>query len=253
VSDDAVVAVFAHPDDESLLVGGTLAACAKAGLEVGVLSLTRGELGPGGDPASATPEDLGAARALELQAAADALGASWAECMAYPDGELGSLSADELAAALRRRLAERRPAAVITFAPEGLYWHPDHVAVHRITAEAVAAERSTWLYGATWPTGLAASVVAELASRGAPTDLWGLDPRAFGADPASITTTVDVSAFLPAKLRALRSHRSQLGPDHALTTLPAEVAERLLAREYFVRLHPREATRDWLSEVVERA
>jgi LmbE family N-acetylglucosaminyl deacetylase len=251
VSQDAVLAVFAHPDDESLLAGGTLAACARAGLEVGLLSLTRGELGPRGDPALATPEALGAARAQELQAAADALGASWAECMDYPDGELQSWSADEVASQLRRRIAWWRPEAVITFAPEGLYWHPDHLAVHRITVEAVAAERCSWLYGATWPAGLAESVVAELAARGAPADLWGLDPRAFGADPGSITTMVDVSEFLPAKLRALRSHRSQLDPEHALSALPEDVAERLLAREYFVRLHPREGTRDWLSGVVE--
>ena len=117
-----VLAVFAHPDDESLLAGGTLAGCARAGLEVGLLSLTRGELGEIADPALATRDDLPAVRARELEAAGRLLGVSWTECLEFPDGSLEWAAQDAVRAALAQRIADRAPRAVITFAPEGLYW-----------------------------------------------------------------------------------------------------------------------------------
>jgi LmbE family N-acetylglucosaminyl deacetylase len=232
-----VLAVFAHPDDESLLAGGTLAACAQAGLEVGLLSLTRGELGEIADPALATRDELAAVRARELEAAGRALGASWTECLDFPDGSLEWAPEDEVRGAVARRIADHGPRAVITFAPEGLYWHPDHLATHRLTVDAVAgASQPLWLYGATWPVGLAERLTSEVRALGLAAGLWGLEPAAFGAEEETITTVLDVSPFLSAKLAALRAHRSQLGSEHLLATIPDEVAARLLAREYFVRL-----------------
>jgi LmbE family N-acetylglucosaminyl deacetylase len=245
-----VLAVFAHPDDESLLAGGTLAACAEAGVDVGLLSLTRGELGEISDPGLATRVDLAAVRTGELEAAGRALGASWTECLDFPDGSLEWAPADEVRGAVAHRIAEHGPRAVITFAPEGLYWHPDHLATHRLTVEAVAgAPGSPWLYGATWPIGLAERLASELRGLGLAAELWGLDPAAFGAEEEAITTVLDVSPFLSAKLAALRMHRTQLGPEHLLSAMPDEVAARLLAREYFVRLEAPGASPEWLLEV----
>jgi N-acetyl-1-D-myo-inositol-2-amino-2-deoxy-alpha-D-glucopyranoside deacetylase len=245
-----VLAVFAHPDDESLLAGGTLAACAGAGVDVGALSLTRGELGEIADPALATRDDLGAVRAGELAAAGRALGASWTECLDFPDGSLEWAPADEVREAVAQRISDHRPRAVITFAPEGLYWHPDHLATHRLTVEAVAgASEPLWLYGATWPAGLAERLVSEVRALGLAVDLWGLDPAAFGAEEESITTVLDVRPVLAAKLAALRAHRTQLGSEHLLSTMPDEVASKLLSREYFVRLQAPGESADWLLEV----
>ena len=242
-----VLAVFAHPDDESLLAGGTLAACVRAGLEVGLLSLTRGELGEIADPALATRDDLPAVRARELEAAGRILSVSWTECLEFPDGSLEWAAPDAVRAAVAERIADRSPHAVITFAPEGLYWHADHRTTHRLTVEAAArVSEPLWLYGATWPAGLAERVVAELQARGQATDLWGIAPAAFGAEEGAITTVLDVSAHLSAKLAALRAHRTQLGSGHLLSTLPPDVAGKLLGREYFVRLRSPAESPEWL-------
>ncbi|MBA3306600.1 MAG: PIG-L family deacetylase, partial [Thermoleophilaceae bacterium] len=84
----SVVAVVAHPDDESLIAGGTLASAADAGTPTGAVSLTRGELGPIADPRLATRATLGDVREAELEAAAAVLGLSWTACLDLPDGEL---------------------------------------------------------------------------------------------------------------------------------------------------------------------
>jgi N-acetyl-1-D-myo-inositol-2-amino-2-deoxy-alpha-D-glucopyranoside deacetylase len=253
VSSGGVLAVFSHPDDESILAGGTLAACAQAGLHVGVLSLTRGEAGDSADPALATPDDLAYARARELEQAGRALGASWTECLHFPDGSLEWVPDGELVKAVAHRIAEHRPEAVITFAPEGLYWHPDHLATHRATVEAVAGGGSPRLYGATWPKGLAERIASELEARDLGAHLWGLDPAAFGTEQDMITTVLDVGGFLSAKLEAVRRHRTQLSAEHLLATIPDEMAGRLLGREYFVRLDGPAQSPDWLAQVVERA
>ena len=252
MSGGGVLAVFAHPDDESLLAGGTLAACARAGREVSLLSLTRGEAGSIADPALAAGAGLGGVRARELAAAGELLGASATECLGFPDGSLEWADADAARDAVAERIAARAPAAVVTFAPEGLYWHPDHLAAHRFVVAAVAdAAAPPRLYGATWPLGLAERVVGELRARGLASDLWGLDAAAFGAPESEIDLVVDVERFLDVKLAALRAHRTQVGAAHLLHELPADLAARLLGREHFVRLGATAAAEpDWLGEVV---
>ena len=81
-----LLVIGAHPDDEVLLAGGTLAACAAAGLQTGVACLTRGELGPIADAALATRPTLGAVRLGELRVACAELGASFVKCWRRPDG-----------------------------------------------------------------------------------------------------------------------------------------------------------------------
>lgn len=256
-----VLAVFAHPDDESLLAGGTLAACAAAGLRVGIVSMTRGELGvpassPDGQPSAdahrpdpevlggdigAAGADLGAVRERELGDAAAALGVAWARCLDLPDGELRTVDRRRARSALGA-LAQCEPRALLTFATDGLYWHPDHIAVREIVRGVFPRER---IFELSWPHGLLAVVVQELRRRDLPSDVWGLDPAAFGAPARAIARELDVTAFLDAKLLALRSHRSQLAAGHAFADLPRDLAELLLGREWL--------TSDpdgWLAEAV---
>lgn len=248
-----VLALFAHPDDESLLAGGVLAACASAGRRVAIVSMTRGERGPSELPEPAGPRSLGAVREGELLAAARTLGASSAECLDYPDGELAGADEGQAAQVLAGLLERERPEAVISFSEEGLYWHPDHLAVSRFLTAALELLGSRgappWLYGATWPEGHAGRLVSHMRARGLTTDLWGLEPDAFGAPADSITSLHDVRPFLPAKLAALRCYASQIGPNHLLRTLPDDLAGEFLGREYFVRLRPeRPSPRDWLTD-----
>jgi len=251
-----VLAVFAHPDDESLLAGGVLAACAAAGRRVSLVSMTRGERGPTEIPKLAGRSALADVREAELLAASRALGASAAECLDYPDGELAGVDEGQAARALAALLERERPEAVITFSEEGLYWHPDHLAVSRFLNGAFElldnGGAQAWLYGATWPEGHAGRLVSLMRARGLPADLWGLEPDAFGAPADSITTSIDVRPFLPAKLAALRGYASQIGPSHLLSTIPDDLAEEFLGREYFVRLGPEGPGRDWLAEAFPR-
>lgn len=248
-----VLAVFAHPDDESLLAGGVLAACANAGRRVAIISMTRGERGPSALPELRGP--LADVREAELHAAAHALGASAAECLDYPDGELADADERQATHALAALLSRERPEAVISFSGEGLYWHPDHLAVSRFLLAALEllgnGDAPAWLYGATWPEGHAGRLVSLASARGLSSDLWGIVPDAFGAPADSITISLDVRPFLPAKLSALRGYASQLGPGHLLSTLPDDLAEEFLGREYFVRLRPENPRRDWLVEAVQ--
>jgi LmbE family N-acetylglucosaminyl deacetylase len=249
-----VLAVFAHPDDESLLVGGTLAACAAAGRRVAIVSMTRGERGPS-ELAARTGRSLAEVREAELLAAARALGASAAECLDYPDGELAGVDEADAARTLARLLDRERPDALLSFSEEGLYWHPDHLALSGLLAVTLelVEPAPAWVYGATWPEGHAARLVALMRARGLETDLWGLQPEAFGAPEESITSSLDVRPFLPAKLEALRAYASQIGPRHLLSTLPQDLAEEFLGREYFVRIRPGESRRDWLAEALPQA
>jgi LmbE family N-acetylglucosaminyl deacetylase len=247
-----VLAVFAHPDDESLLAGGVLAACAAAGLRVAIVSMTRGERGPSEAPGGDRP--LGEVRAAELRAAAHALGASAAECLDYPDGELPGVDEEHASHALARVIERERPKAVLSFSEEGLYWHPDHLAVSRflIAAVELLGENAApmWVYGATWPEGHADRLVSLARDRGLAANLWGIAPDAFGAPADSITTALDVRPFLPAKLAALRCYVSQIGSSHLLSALPDDLAEQFLGREYFVRLRSGQPSRpDWLRTV----
>lgn len=234
-----VLAVFAHPDDESLLAGGTLAACAAAGARVAIVSMTRGEAGPMHLAAEAPEADLGTVRAFELRRAALALGVHEAECLGHPDGELMGVDMDAASAALARRMVRMGATTVITFGPEGLYWHPDHVWVHEVVHRAAALTPVPWVYEATMPEDLMPGLTRALASRGLPDDLWGLDPALFGVPRATISEVVDVRRHLSRKLDALRSHASQLAPDHALRAIPDDLAERFLGTEFFVRSQAR--------------
>jgi len=232
----AVVAVVAHPDDESLIAGGTLALAAAAGARTGVVSLTRGELGPIADPALATGETLGASRERELRAAGSILGVSSTTCLRWPDGELPWIdhdrAADEVAAALEPGL----PTAILTFGDDGLYGHPDHAAAGMIAslaagrAEASSGEEVT-VYEAAWLADVVPALVDAVREQGLPADLWGVDPRAFGSDDVRATLVVNVRGVLGRKLAALRAHRTQIGGHHLLASLPDEIADRFLHEE----------------------
>lgn len=227
----SLVAIVAHPDDESLIAGGTLALAAAAGTPTGIVSLTRGEHGPIAEGALTDRDRLGDVRGAELQRAAHQLGVDWAICLRHPDGELPWVDREAAAAELAAVLAGHAPAAVLTFGADGLYWHPDHGAAREIALGALRRlPAPVEVYEAAWPAGLFGELVAAAAERGLPTGLWGLEPEAFGTDRAP-TVVVDVRPALARKLAALRAHRTQIGPDHLIASLPDDLAERFLAEE----------------------
>jgi N-acetyl-1-D-myo-inositol-2-amino-2-deoxy-alpha-D-glucopyranoside deacetylase len=256
VSGNGVLVVTAHPDDEVLIAGGVLAACSAAGLDTGVLCLTRGEHGPIADTALATRDNLGELRESELRAACADLGVSWVKCYRHQDAELLWTDSATVARQIARVVDTRRPRAVITFDPDGIYHHPDHIAVHRLThraLELVAAgtpRLRPWLYESVWHASRVVELAQAMSERGLPSGLWGIPPADFGVEHDGGAIEVDVRPFLDRKLSALRRHRTQLDPDHIFSALPADLAEQHLGWERFRRVRPSRTAADWLSAAI---
>jgi LmbE family N-acetylglucosaminyl deacetylase len=234
----SILAVFAHPDDESLACGGTLARLASEGFRVIVVSATHGERG--GPIDTRKDDELGHERALEIREAAKALNISEVFIGDYPDGDLRWDHVAEFQAELVTFIRRHRPAAVITFGDDGLYWHMDHVGVHERTTSAVRSlgNDAPPLYYVTMPTGVMTEIVATARRRGwvpPPRGFWSLEPEAFGIAAQPATITVDVAAWVPCKLAAILCHRSQMIEGHPFAQLCDAEARRLLGVEHFHR------------------
>jgi LmbE family N-acetylglucosaminyl deacetylase len=233
-----VLAVFAHPDDESLCCGGTLARLADEGMRVVVMCASHGERGALSGPA--LDRALGGVRALELRAAADALGIASLIIGDHPDGNLQWAHVSEFQAELTSFIRRHRPAAVITFGHDGLYWHLDHVGVHERTTTAVKSlgGDAPPLYYVTMARGVMPQIVAAARSRGwapPPKGFWSLIPEAFGIGAEKPTLTLDIERWVPRKMAAILCHRSQIGEGHPFEWVSDADACRLLGREFFHR------------------
>jgi N-acetylglucosamine malate deacetylase 2 len=233
-----VLAVFAHPDDESLACGGTLARLAAAGARVVLICASRGERGSVAGPVR--DDALGGIRSREFREAGRMLGLSTVILLDHPDGDLRWAHVPELHADIIAAIQGFKPAAVITFGEDGLYWHQDHIAVHERTTTAVEAFGASGpaLYYVTMRQGIMRSIVDAAATRGwqpTPRGFWSLTPDAFGLHAAPPTFTVDVGDWVPQKLAALRCHQTQMGSGHPFDDIGAADARQWLGTEQFRR------------------
>ncbi len=234
MADRALLAVFAHPDDETFRPGGTLALLARAGVHVHLLTATRGEAGSRGDPPLCAAEDLSAWRERELRCACAALGIQPPRLLNYPDGGLADVDAGELTAQILAAIKDTGAQILLSFGPDGLSGHPDHVAIGRCAAEAFRrAEAVAALYTVAVP----ASVAQTLGMR-----------QVHAMPDEDIALTVDVSAVWETKLAALRCHATQLASSPMMRA-PEEQQRRFFGVEHFVRAAVREG-RDFLPEVL---
>jgi N-acetyl-1-D-myo-inositol-2-amino-2-deoxy-alpha-D-glucopyranoside deacetylase len=248
-----VLAVFAHPDDESLACGGTLARLADAGVRVVLLCGSRGESGSISDPALVPDGDLARVRTRELAEAADVLGVSDLVVLDHPDGDLRWDDVSEFHEEIVSALRTYRPDAVITFAEDGLYWHLDHIGVHERTYTAVGSlgAAAPPLFYVTMPKGIMRKIVeAAHGKGGAPPDssFWGIEPDAFGDAAIPPTFSIDVRDWVPRKLAALRCHRTQMGPNNPIAWINEDEARQWLGTEYFRRSPLESGTADSLLE-----
>jgi N-acetyl-1-D-myo-inositol-2-amino-2-deoxy-alpha-D-glucopyranoside deacetylase len=235
-----VLAIFAHPDDESLACGGTLARLADAGTRIVVMCASRGEAGSVCDPSLVRDGDLGATRERELREAAAVLGVEEVVVLDHPDGDLRWKNVLQLHDEIVELIRRHRPEAVITFAEDGLYWHLDHVGIHERTYTAIKSLGSDAppLYYVTMPSGIIRGIVeAAHAKGGAPPDssFWGIDPAAFGDGATPATFAIDVRDWAPRKLAALRCHRTQMGTNNPIAWINDEEARLWLGVEHFRR------------------
>jgi LmbE family N-acetylglucosaminyl deacetylase len=247
-----LLAVLAHPDDESVALGGLIAKYAAEGVETYLLTATRGQRGWFGDEQSYPgPERLGAVREAELQAASDVLGIRELTFFDYMDGELDQADPRRIIAQIARQIRRIRPQVVVTFGHDGLYGHPDHIAICQFTKAAVLAaadERDARLRGET------PHAVSKLYYRAARTetvdDLEGafgememhIDGelrRGHGAPSWMISTSIDATAHWEQVWDAVQCHRSQLPHHEAMTKLPTELHRRLWGVQDLYRVFSR--------------
>ncbi len=160
-----LLAVFAHPDDESLACGGTLAMCAAEGARVSLLCATLGEAGRR-SPGCSEDVCLGAVRRAELHEASRSLGIDEVILLDHPDGSMNGVDQALFRHEIILTLRHVRPDVVITFGADGLYWHPDHIVVHERVTEAVEmlGASAPALFYTVFPEGLMRTVVETALS-----------------------------------------------------------------------------------------
>ena len=259
-----LMAVFAHPDDESFGCGGTLARYgAEPEVRVVLVCATRGEAGEISDPKLATPERLGEAREQELRCACGLLGIDALYFLDYRDSgmagtpenqhprALAMADSDEVVGKIVACIRRERPDVVVTFDESGGYGHPDHVAVHYHTkaAFAAAADPSRYteqieaglephqakkLYYTAIPRRFFRGLVEKLQELGIEIPERYLQRRdTFGLPDEACTTDIDVQGFWEIKQKAVQCHATQLRPDNFFALLPPEMMRQLQAWECF--------------------
>jgi LmbE family N-acetylglucosaminyl deacetylase len=253
------VAVHAHPDDETVTKGGTLARYSAEGVRTIIVTCTRGDLGEVDGARVPIEADVGTLRDRELEAAARCLGVSRLVNLGYLDSGMagwaenhrpGAFFAADLAEAagrLARIIWEERPQVLVSYDQTGGYGHPDHLKAHQVAVAAFALAAGgevapAKLYFVRFPLGWSRAFVRALRDAGidapgsAPTGSdAGPDVHEIGVPDHLVTTAIDISAHLPAKLAALTCHASQFPPSHFLRRMPPALAARLWHYEYFSR------------------
>jgi len=234
-----LMAVLAHPDDESLGMGGTIARYARDGASVHLVTATRGERGRC-DHVSPRPDDRAAGwiREAELRAAAQILGVESVTFLDYMDGELAQVDAREATARIAERILHVRPHVVVTFAHDGFYGHPDHIAISQFTTAAVAQAAAQGyavpkLYYLAWPKSkwdAYQAALKELVSR------VGDQIRKANPWPDwALTTVLDTTETWQTVWRAVSAHRSQVDGYSRLKDLPSELHQALWGTQFFYR------------------
>lgn len=247
-----LVCFHAHPDDEAITTGGTMAKYAAAGHRVVVVFATNGELGEVPDDLSEA-ETLVARRRTETECSAAVLGVDRIAWLGYRDSGMSgwddnhhpdafmSADGDAAAHALAEILRDERADVLTLYDWHGNYGHPDHVKVHHVGRRAGGLARTPYLYEATTNRDVVRSVVElgrAAGMEGADFDPDGPadDGNPFGTPDAEITTAVDVSSFLDAKRESLRCHASQVSDTSTFLTMPHEAFAALMGTEWFIRV-----------------
>ncbi|MFI9816952.1 N-acetyl-1-D-myo-inositol-2-amino-2-deoxy-alpha-D-glucopyranoside deacetylase [Saccharothrix variisporea] len=250
--------VHAHPDDESLWTGGTIARYAASGVHVTVVTCTLGEEGEIIPPAlrelaADAADQLGGYRVAELRSACAALGVTDHRFLGgigrWRDSGMAGVAAndhprafirgsvDEQAEELAAIIASVKPQVVVTYDENGGYGHPDHIRAHDITVAAAGAvdDVERVFYAVTSRDATAAGVAALADLPDLPWRL-PLDGELPVVEDSAITTVVDVSDHLVAKMRALRAHSTQVSvlPDGSAYALSNGIAQPVVQAEYYV-------------------
>jgi LmbE family N-acetylglucosaminyl deacetylase len=247
-----LMAVLAHPDDESLGIGGTLAKYAAEGIATYLITATRGERGRFCDAKeSPDPRIVGKTREGELLAAAKELGLREVQFLDYRDTELDQVDPREASGKIAAHLRRVQPHVVITFGPEGAYGHPDHIAISQLTTAAVVcaadpdfqapggfsqalAHRVSKLYYMAWPKDKWDAYQGALKTLKSRVD--GVERQVNPWPDWAVTTIIDTSAFARTAWRAISCHKTQMATYKKLEHLPEEQHRALWGSQEFYRV-----------------
>jgi N-acetyl-1-D-myo-inositol-2-amino-2-deoxy-alpha-D-glucopyranoside deacetylase len=261
--------VHAHPDDESIGTGATMARYAAEGAHVTLVTCTLGELGeviPAELAHLAADADggLGEYRIGELAAACAALGVTDHRFLGGPgryrdSGMMGLPSneapgcfwqadVDEAAGELLGVIREIRPQVLVTYDDNGFYGHPDHIQAHRVAWRAfeLADGLVSKFYATAMPRSVLARAVESLRASSAGGSFPGggpafsrvesVDDLPFGVPDEAVTTEIDATAYLEQKLAAMRAHATQIAVDSPFFAFSDNVGQRAFGREYYTLL-----------------
>ena len=246
-----VVFFHAHPDDEAIQTGGTMARMAAEGHRVVLVTATRGELGEVPEGFLSPGETLTERRALELAAACEALGVARHEYLGYRDSGMAGeatnedsdsfwqADVDEAATRLASILDEEHADILATYDENGGYGHPDHIQVHRVGLRAAEAAKTERVFMAT----MNRDHLLSLADRADEFEIAMPDEQrsmldTLGVRAERITTAVDVTAYLDRKRRAMEAHASQISDTSFFLMMSPEVFAAVWGTEWYIRVSP---------------
>lgn len=245
-----LVCFHAHPDDESIATGGTIARAAAAGHRVVLVVATGGEHGER-PPDLAPGESLADRRAAETHASAAELGVSRVVFLGYEDsGMTGweqnanerafcNADIDEAAALLAAVLREESADTVTVYDWHGGYGHPDHIQVHRVGHRAAHLAGTRHVYESSMNRDSIVRFQEMMRSMGREADFDVNDTddgNPFGLSESELTTAVDVSAHLERKRASIRCHASQISDTSFFSTMPPEAFAVAFGTEWFRRV-----------------
>ena len=253
-----ILLVHAHPDDETINNGATMALYADRGAQVTLVTCTRGEEGevlvPGLSHLASTEQDLlGSHRETELALAMKALGISDYRFLGAPSrkfrdsGMMGTeannrpdvfwqADLDTAAKILVEVIEEVKPHILITYDEIGGYGHPDHIQAHRVAMR--ASELSSWqiqkIYWNTIPKSVIAQGMEKMKEIGS--DFFGaesIDDVPFAKDDEYVTTLIDGAAYVDSKMAAMKAHETQIALDGPFFALSDNLGMQIWGDEYY--------------------
>ncbi|MSO38437.1 MAG: GlcNAc-PI de-N-acetylase [Acidimicrobiia bacterium] len=257
-----LVCLHAHPDDETIVTGGTIARAAAAGHRVVLVLATLGELGetPGLPNGLKQGTTLGEVRKVEAERAAEILGIARIAYLGYHDSGMAgeatnartdcfaAANIDNAAAQLAQILLEEDAYALTIYDEHGGYGHPDHIQVHRVGVQAAELAGTPRVYEATMNRDhLLALMRAQMDEDGNVGGIGNVEDFDMGSAASAITTTVDVGDFVDAKRSAMAAHASQISDDSFFLQIPVDAFRDAFGWEWFIRRGPRpDEHEDWI-------
>lgn len=243
-----LMAIVAHPDDESLGLGGTLAKYAAEGVEVSVLMATKGERGRFGTAAQSPGLDIvGKTRAEELRKACEVLGVQHVRFLGYIDGDLDQAPAEQIIEEIALHIRDLRPQVVLSFGPEGAYGHPDHIAISQFTTAAILKAAMAEfdplnskphtvlkLYNVLWSKPIWEVYQAAFKEMSMTVD--GEKRLAFPYPEWMITTQLNTEAFWETAWAAIQCHQTQIAIYQNLDQLTPAQHKVLWGRQEYYRV-----------------